>query len=103
VESQLIQYVLLISPIQGQKQNSQHVSSCVKRNPKKTPAKSPELLTPPDTPLAINLGDGKLKNSNKYIFVVCHTLVKFSSPYLVMSPANCLDQLIVTKHSKDSQ
>ena len=63
------QYVLLISPIQGRKQNSQEqVSSCVKRNPKKTPAKSPKLLTPPDTPLAINLGDGKLKNSNKYIF-----------------------------------
>ena len=62
------QYALLISPIQGQNQNAQQVSSCVKRNPKKTPAKSPKLLTPPDTPLAINLGDGKLKNSNKYIF-----------------------------------
>ena len=68
-----------LSPIQGQKQNSQQVSSCVKKNPRKTPAKSPELLTPPDTPMAINLDDGKLKSSsNKYIFVVWHTLVKFS-------------------------
>lgn len=45
------------TPIQGQKQNSQQGSSCVKRNPRKTPAKSPELLTPPDTPATINLED----------------------------------------------
>jgi len=51
-----------LSPIQGQKQNSQQVSSCVKRNSRKTPAKSPQVLTPPDTPSAINLDDGKLKN-----------------------------------------
>ena len=54
--------MFFLSPIQDQKQNSQQVSSCVKRNPRKTPAKSPELLTPPDTPSAINLDDGKLKN-----------------------------------------
>ena len=59
--SRLQNFFFIISPIQGQKQNSQQRSSCVKRNPRKTPAKSPEILTPPDTPLAINLDDGKLK------------------------------------------
>ena len=52
-----------LSPIQGQKQNSQQVSSYVRRNPRKTPAKSPELLTPPDTPSAVNLDESRLKNS----------------------------------------
>lgn len=60
-----LQNFSIISPIQGQKQNSQQRSSCVKRNPRKTPAKSPEILTPPDTPLAINLDDGKLKKNGE--------------------------------------
>ena len=67
MESQIIpaNSMFCFSPIQGQKQNSQQVSSCVKRNRRKTSAKSPELMTPPDTPSAISLDDGNLKNSEQ--------------------------------------
>ena len=47
------------SPIQGQRQNSRKGSSCAKKNHRNNPVKSPDVLTPPDTPSTINMGDGK--------------------------------------------
>lgn len=40
-------------PAQGQR----HRTACAKGSPRDNPAKSPEILTPPDTPSAVNIGD----------------------------------------------
>lgn len=44
-------------PIQGQRQNSRKGSSSTKKNHRNNPVKSPDVLTPPDTPSTINMGD----------------------------------------------